>query len=204
MNHFQYRHGVWHCEDVAIPSIADSVSTPFYVYSKAALLERYHAFDAAFGEIPHIICFAMKANPNINLNRVLAHEGCGAEVVSGGELYRSQTAGYRPDRVVFDGNGHTIDGSDAGGSFGILVTGNSGTLTNVKIKNVQIKDWYDGLYFKGVNGGRIESVTATSNTRAGISLRSANDNVVSGCTVSQNGQGFYIWSACSRNRVHST
>lgn len=107
MNHFHYRNGVWHCEDVPIPSIAESVSTPFYVYSKAALLDRYHAFDTAFGDIPHIICFAMKANPNISLNRVLAHEGCGAEVVSGGELYRSQMAGYRPDRIVFDGNGKT-------------------------------------------------------------------------------------------------
>lgn len=107
MNHFHYRDGVWHCEDVPIPSIAASVSTPFYVYSKAALLERYHAFDTAFGDIPHIICFAMKANPNLSLNRVLAHEGCGAEVVSGGELYRSQMAGYRPDRIVFDGNGKT-------------------------------------------------------------------------------------------------
>lgn len=107
MNHFEYRDGIWHCEDVAIPSIAGAVGTPFYVYSQAALLERYYAFDAAFGEMPHVICYALKANGNISLNRILAEAGCGAEVVSGGELYRAHTAGYPAERIVFDGNGKT-------------------------------------------------------------------------------------------------
>ncbi len=105
--------------------------------------------------------------------------------------------------VIFDGDGHTINGADASGSFGIMVSGNNGALTGVTIKNVRIDNFYDGLYFKGVNGGRIDSVTATGNVRAGISLRSSNDNVISRCTVSQNGEGFYIWSECSRNRVES-
>ena len=87
--------------------------------------------------------------------------------------------------VVFDGDGHTIDGTDASGTFGIIVSGNNGPLTGITVKNVRLSDFYDGLYFKGVNGGRIESVTATSNVRAGISLRSSNENVISRCTVSQ-------------------
>ncbi len=109
----------------------------------------------------------------------------------------------RCSNVVFDGNGHTIDGVDAGGSFGVLVNSYSGSLSGVTVKNVKLTDWYDGLYFKGVNGGRIESVTATSNVRAGISLRSANDNVLTGCTANGNGEGMYIWSQCSRNRIES-
>jgi diaminopimelate decarboxylase len=107
MSHFEYRDGVWHCEDVPVPEIAAMVGTPFYVYSKAALLQRYAEFDAAFGDIPHIICYAMKANPNLALNRALAEAGCGAEVVSGGELFRAQMVGYPPERIVFDGNGKT-------------------------------------------------------------------------------------------------
>ena len=90
-----------------------------------------------------------------------------------------------------------------GGSFGILVSSYSATLSGVTVKNVKLTDWYDGIYFKGVNGGRIESVTATSNVRAGISLRSANDNVITGCTATGNGEGMYIWSQCSRNRIES-
>lgn len=107
MNHFRYINGIWHCEDVAIPSIDGVIGTPFYVYSQAALLERYREFDEAFGEMPHVICFALKANGNVSLNRVLAEAGCGAEVVSGGELYRAHLAGYPMDRIVFDGNGKT-------------------------------------------------------------------------------------------------
>jgi parallel beta-helix repeat protein len=105
--------------------------------------------------------------------------------------------------VVLDGNGYTIDGVDGSGSFGILVTKNSGSLSDVTVKNVCLTDWYDGLYYKGVNSGRIESVTATGNVRAGISLRSSNDNVITDCTAINNGQGFYIWSECSRNRIES-
>ena len=105
--------------------------------------------------------------------------------------------------VVFDGDGHTINGTDTSGSFGILVSGNNGPLTGVTVKNVHVNNFYDGLYFRGVNGGRIESVTATGNVRAGISLRSTSDTVITGCTVSENGEGFYIWSECSRNRIES-
>ncbi len=116
---------------------------------------------------------------------------------------QSPAISIRCSNVVFDGNGHTIDGVDASSSFGIQVNNGNTPLTGVTVKNVKLTDWYDGLYLKYVNGGRIESVTARSNVRAGISLRCANDNVLSGCTVNGNGQGFYIWSECSRNRIES-
>jgi parallel beta-helix repeat protein len=116
---------------------------------------------------------------------------------------QSPAISIRCSNVVFDGNGHTIDGVDASSSFGIQVNNGNTPLTGVTVRNVRLTNWYDGLYFKCVNGGRIESVTAASNVRAGISLRSANENVLSNCTVSGNGQGMYIWSACSRNRIES-
>jgi len=105
--------------------------------------------------------------------------------------------------VTIDGNGHTIRGSDAAGSFGIHVTKSGKTLTDVTVKNVRLQDWYDGIYFRGVNNGRIESVTSTGNVRAGISLRESNNNVITGCTVSGNMQGLYVWSKCSRNVIQS-
>lgn len=107
MSFFGYRNGLWHCEDVPVQRIAETVGTPFYVYSKAALIAEYWALDGAFGGIPHLVCFAIKANSNLALNRVLAEAGGGGEVVSGGELYRCLKAGYSPDRIVFDGNGKT-------------------------------------------------------------------------------------------------
>ncbi len=108
MSHFAYRDGIWHCEDVPVPRIAEEAGTPFYVYSKNALLENYKAMDAAFGDMPHTICYALKANSNLSVNRVLSGAGCGAEVVSGGELFRALKAGYSPDKIVFDGNAKTV------------------------------------------------------------------------------------------------
>ena len=105
--------------------------------------------------------------------------------------------------VTIDGKGHTIRGKDASGSFAILVNKGGKTLTGVTIKNVRVQDWYDGVYFRNVNNGRIESVTSTSNVRAGISLRESNNNVISGCTVSGNMQGLYVWSKCSGNTIRS-
>ncbi len=123
-----------------------------------------------------------------------------AKDITGG---KSPAIWVQSSGVTIDGNGHTIRGSDAGGSFGILVQKGGKTLTGVTVKNVRLQDWYDGIYFRGVNGGRIESVTSTSNVRAGISLRESNNNVITGCTVSGNSQGFYIWSKCSGNVVES-
>ncbi|MFP4171416.1 MAG: diaminopimelate decarboxylase [Candidatus Hydrogenedentota bacterium] len=107
MDSFGYQNGTLHCEQVSIPELAETIGAPFYVYSKAALMGAYREMDEAFGDMDHLICYAIKANPNLTLNRLLAEAGAGAEVVSGGELYRALQAGYPPERIVFDGNAKT-------------------------------------------------------------------------------------------------
>jgi diaminopimelate decarboxylase len=107
MHDFQYRHGELYCEDVAIERIAKEVGTPCYVYSYATLIRHYRAFDGAFQSVPHIVAFAMKANSNLAILRLMAKEGSGADIVSGGELYRAVKAGIPPSKIVFAGVGKT-------------------------------------------------------------------------------------------------
>lgn len=108
MDHFQLRDGILHAEDVPLPAIADEVGTPVYVYSRATLVRHARVFrDALTGlKDPHI-AFAVKANPNLAVLRVLANEGYGADVVSGGELTRALAAGMKPEDIVFSGVGKT-------------------------------------------------------------------------------------------------
>jgi diaminopimelate decarboxylase len=105
MHDFQYRHGELYCEDVAISRLAKEVGTPCYVYSHATLTRHYRAFDSAFQSVPHIVAFAMKANSNLGLLRLMANEGSGADIVSGGELFRALKAGVPPAKIVFAGVG---------------------------------------------------------------------------------------------------
>jgi diaminopimelate decarboxylase len=107
MHDFQYRQGELHCENVAIERIAKEVGTPCYVYSHHTLVQHYRAFDGAFHSVPHIVAFAMKANSNLAILRLMAREGSGADIVSGGELYRALKAGISPTRIVFAGVGKT-------------------------------------------------------------------------------------------------
>ncbi|HBF54037.1 MAG TPA: diaminopimelate decarboxylase, partial [Afipia sp.] len=86
MNHFQYRNGVLHAEDVSLARLADEVGTPFYCYSTATLERHYRVFAEAFADVPSLVCYAMKANSNQSVLRTLARLGAGADVVSGGEL----------------------------------------------------------------------------------------------------------------------
>ena len=116
---------------------------------------------------------------------------------------QSPAIAIRCSNVVFDGNGHTIDGVDAGGSFGIQVNNGNTPLTGVTVKNVRLTDWYYGLYYKYANGGRIEAVRAQSNQNAGICLAYANDNVLTGCTATGNEQGILLSFDSSRNRIES-
>ncbi len=106
---FTYRHGQLHCESVALPALADAVGTPTYVYSRAAVLEAYGAWERAFREVPHIVCYAVKANANLALLATLARAGAGADIVSGGELYRVLRAGIPPRKIIFSGVGKTRD-----------------------------------------------------------------------------------------------
>jgi len=105
--HFSYRDSGLHCEGVCLARLVDAVGTPAYVYSKAAMLESYGAYDAAFREVPHLICYALKANSNLGVVATLARAGAGADIVSGGELQRALRAGVPPNKIIFSGVGKT-------------------------------------------------------------------------------------------------
>ena len=107
MDHFIYRNGVLHAEDVAISEIAASVGTPFYVYSQATLTRHFRVFDEALSGLKHLICYAMKANSNIAILKILGDLGAGMDVVSGGEYLRAKAAGVPGNRIVFSGVGKT-------------------------------------------------------------------------------------------------
>lgn len=104
---FSYSQNDLYCEQVPLADIAEAVSTPAYVYSSAAILEAYNAYHAAFGNIPHQVCYAVKANSNLAILSLLAKAGAGFDIVSGGELFRVIRAGGDPARVVFSGVGKT-------------------------------------------------------------------------------------------------
>ena len=105
MHHFEYRGEDLYCEEVPIAALAEEVGTPFYLYSHATLTRHFRVFDEAFQQIPHLICFAAKANANLAILNLFARMGGGADVVSGGELFRALRAGVPPDRIVFAGVG---------------------------------------------------------------------------------------------------
>ncbi len=105
MHNFEYRNGELYCEDVALSRIAKEVGTPCYVYSHATLVRHFRVFDRAFQSVPHIVAFAMKANSSLAILRLMAREGSGADIVSGGELFRALEAGIPPSKIVFAGVG---------------------------------------------------------------------------------------------------
>lgn len=107
--HFAYRHGRLHCEAVALEGLADAVGTPTYVYSKAALLDSYAAYDRAFAGVDHVICYAVKANSNLGVLSVLGKAGAGADIVSVGEMHRALRAGIPARKIIFSGVGKTRD-----------------------------------------------------------------------------------------------
>jgi diaminopimelate decarboxylase len=105
MDHFHYQDGELYAEDVPLRVIAERYGTPCYVYSRATLERHWHAFDKAFDQHPHLICFAVKANSNLGVLNALARLGSGFDIVSVGELERVLAAGGDPARVVFSGVG---------------------------------------------------------------------------------------------------
>jgi len=109
MDHFNYKSGVLHAEDVDLREIARSVGTPFYVYSSATLLRHLRVFDEALDGMPNLVCYAMKANSNLAVLKLLGDAGAGMDVVSGGEYLRAKAAGVPGDRIVFSGVGKTRD-----------------------------------------------------------------------------------------------
>jgi diaminopimelate decarboxylase len=107
VNHFNYRGGVLHAEDVPLPEIAAAVGTPFYCYSTATLVRHYRVFRDALAGLDTLVCYAVKANSNQSVIRTFVEEGAGLDVVSEGELRRALAAGAAPDRIVFAGVGKT-------------------------------------------------------------------------------------------------
>ncbi|MBZ4690112.1 MAG: diaminopimelate decarboxylase [Cereibacter sp.] len=107
MDHFLYRNGALHAEDVALADIAATVGTPFYCYSSATLTRHYHLFTEALSPLPHMVCFAIKSLSNLAVLKTLGDLGAGMDVVSGGEYLRAKAAGVPGSRIVFSGVGKT-------------------------------------------------------------------------------------------------
>lgn len=121
MHHFVYKGGELHCEEVPVSKIAQDLGTPFYLYSHATLRQHFRAFDGAFNDVPHLTCFAMKSNSNLAILRLFALEGGGADIVSGGELYRALKAGIDVKKIVYSGVGKTIEDIEYALHSGILM-----------------------------------------------------------------------------------
>ena len=109
MDHFNYRDGILHAEDVPLTEIAAAVGTPFYVYSAATLTRHFQLFNEALKGMDHLVCFAVKANSNVAVLKLMGSLGAGMDVVSGGEYLRARAAGVPGERIVFSGVGKTRD-----------------------------------------------------------------------------------------------
>ncbi len=121
MHHFIYKDNELYCESVPIVEIAKTVGTPFYLYSNATLTHHFNTFDKSFGELPHLTCFAVKSCSNLAVLRLFSTLGGGADIVSGGELYRSLKAGIDPRRIIYSGVGKTEEELRYGLVSGILM-----------------------------------------------------------------------------------
>lgn len=118
---FVYRDGSLFCDQVALSDIGQEFGTPCYVYSYKRIVENYRAFSNAFADRPHLVAYAVKANSNGAILRILAREGSGADVVSGGELSRALDAGIPAERIVFAGVGKRSDEIEQALREGILL-----------------------------------------------------------------------------------
>jgi diaminopimelate decarboxylase len=107
MNYFEYRDNELFCEDVALKDIAKQIGTPFYVYSHATLSRHLEAFASAFAEVPHLICYSIKANSNLAVLKTFVSHNAGFDIVSGGELFRAKQVGCDPAKIVYSGVGKT-------------------------------------------------------------------------------------------------
>jgi diaminopimelate decarboxylase len=121
MSAVAYQDHSLYCEGVALADIAARTGTPCYVYSAATILGNFRAYDESFGDLPHMVCYSVKANGNVALLRLLAGAGAGFDIVSGGELFRVLKAGGDPSRVVFSGVGKTAAEIDEALAAGIYV-----------------------------------------------------------------------------------
>jgi len=109
MHFFQHKAGVLHCEECSVEAIAREVGTPFYLYSYRTLVRHFQAFDSAFQDLPHLVCYSAKANSNMAVLRTFVTLGGGVDIVSGGELFRALHAGADPGKIVYSGVGKRED-----------------------------------------------------------------------------------------------
>jgi diaminopimelate decarboxylase len=109
MNYITYKENALICEDIPLKELAEEYGTPLYVYSKKQITENYRSLRGALGETNHLVCYALKANANHSILKLLAAEGAGADVVSVGELYLALKAGFPQDKIVFAGVGKRED-----------------------------------------------------------------------------------------------
>jgi len=121
MHYFHYRDGELHCEEVPLSRIAQEVGTPTYVYSSETLVRHYKAFDGAFEDVAHLVCFSAKSNSNLAILRLFGSMGGGVDIVSGGELFRALKAGIPCKKIVYSGVGKTEEEMDQALMAGILM-----------------------------------------------------------------------------------
>jgi diaminopimelate decarboxylase len=107
MHHFVYKDNDLFCEDLSVAYIAEQIGTPFYLYSYSTIKRHFQVFNNAFNGLEHLTCFSLKSNSNLAILRLLALEGGGADIVSGGELFRALRAGITPDKIIYSGVGKT-------------------------------------------------------------------------------------------------
>jgi len=121
MNSFHYQDGELFCEQLPVAEIAQREGTPFYLYSHETLIRHYQAFDEAFGDLDHLVCYSVKACSNLSVISLFASLGGGCDVVSGGELFRALQAGVQADKIVFSGVGKSAAEINAALDAGILM-----------------------------------------------------------------------------------
>lgn len=121
MNHFNYQGNKLFCESVPVEAIAAEVGTPFYLYSTATLSHHFKTFDSSFAGLQHLTCFAVKSCSNLAILRLFAKLGSGADIVSGGELFRCLEAGIPAKKIIYSGVGKTEEEMRAGLQAGILL-----------------------------------------------------------------------------------
>jgi len=146
---FTRRDGVVHADDVPLPVLAERFGTPLFVYSATALARAYDALDAALAGTPHVICYSVKSNMNLAVLRTLVARGAGADVTSGGELFRALRAGAPPDRIVYSGVGKRDDEID------------QALVARIKMFNVESR----------AELRRIDAVAAARGVRAPVAFR---------------------------------
>lgn len=112
MHAFHYRDGKLYCEEVDLTLAAEKLGTPLYIYSTGTILDHYRRLDAALLPLPHLICYAVKANSNRAILRLLTEAGAGFDIVSRGELFRALKAGADPGKCTFAGVGKTYEEID--------------------------------------------------------------------------------------------